>query len=118
MLRKDADGYFTYCGRGDDMLKVGGKWLAPAEVENCLLRHEAVVECAVVGVVDGNGLVKPHAWVIVREGHRHVGGLDRLLSDHVARELQPYKAPRAVHLVEDLPRTHLGKIDRGSLKRA
>lgn len=113
LVSRDADGYFTYQGRGDDVLKVAGKWFSPAEVEGCLLRHAAVVECAVVGVVDDNGLVKPHAWVIVREQR---DGLERELSDHVARELQPYKAPRAVHLVDDLPRTHLGKIDRGKLR--
>jgi benzoate-CoA ligase family protein len=118
LVARDADGFFTYQGRGDDVLKVAGKWFSPAEVEGCLLRHPAVVECAVVAVTDDNGLTKPQAWVIVRESHRGAAGLDRELSDHVARELQPYKAPRTVHLVDDLPRTHLGKIDRGKLKRA
>jgi acyl-coenzyme A synthetase/AMP-(fatty) acid ligase len=117
LVSRDGDGFFTYQGRGDDVLKVAGKWFSPAEVEGCLLRHPAVVECAVAALADANGLVKPQAWVIVRGGHG-AEGLDRELSDHVARELQPYKAPRAVHLVDDLPRTHLGKIDRGKLKRA
>ncbi|HVK70231.1 MAG TPA: benzoate-CoA ligase family protein [Polyangium sp.] len=115
MLRKDADGYFTYCGRGDDMLKVGGKWLAPAEVENCLLRHPAVAECAVVGVADENGLTKPHAYVLPRESRP---GLDEELKTFVRENLEPYKAPREVFLVDALPRTHLGKIDRGKLRRA
>ncbi|MDC0742272.1 benzoate-CoA ligase family protein [Polyangium mundeleinium] len=115
MLRKDADGYFTYCGRGDDMLKVGGKWLAPAEVENCLLRHPAVAECAVVGVTDENGLTKPHAYVLPRENRP---GLDQELKTFVREKLEPYKAPREVFLVDALPRTHLGKIDRGKLRRA
>jgi benzoate-CoA ligase family protein len=114
MIRKDEEGYFTYCGRGDDMLKVGGKWLAPAEVENCLLRHPAVAECAVVGVVDANGLTKPHAWVIPREERP---GLEEELKAFVRAELEPYKAPREVTLAKDLPRTHLGKIDRGKLRR-
>ena len=113
LVRRDADGWFTYEGRGDDVLKVAGKWFSPAEVEACLLRHAAVAECAVVGVRDANGLVKPHAWVIAREAR---AGLARELQDHVARELQPYKAPREVHVVEALPRTHLGKIDRGRLR--
>ncbi len=115
MLRKDADGYFIYCGRGDDMLKVGGKWLAPAEVENCLLCHPAVEECAVVGVPDENGLTKPHAYVLSREKRP---GLDEELKAFVREKLEPYKAPREVFLVDVLPRTHLGKIDRGKLRRA
>ena len=113
LISRDADGFFTYQGRGDDALKVAGKWFSPAEVEGCLQRHPAVVECAVAGVTDDNGLVKPHAWLICRERRP---GLERELSDFVAAELQPYKAPRVVHLVDDLPRTHLGKIDRGKLK--
>jgi len=95
------------------MLKVGGKWLSPAQVENCLLEHPSVKECAVVGVVDDEGLTKPHAFVIPRE---QVAGLEQGLIDFVRQRLEPYKAPRAVHLMGDLPRTHLGKIDRGKLR--
>ena len=115
LVARDTDGYFTYQGRGDDVLKVAGKWFSPAEVESCLARHPAVAECAVVGVTGEDGLVKPHAWVLARERR---DGLERELSDYVARELQPYKAPRVVHVVDALPRTHLGKIDRGALRRA
>jgi benzoate-CoA ligase family protein len=115
MLRRDADGYFTYCGRGDDMLKVGGKWLAPAEVENCLLRHPAVSECAVVGVTDESGLTKPHAYVIAREDRPD---LEEELKAFVRAELEPYKAPRRVVLVKALPRTHLGKVDRNQLRKS
>lgn len=114
MLRRDADGYHTYCGRGDDMLKVDGRWLAPAEVENCLLRHPLVAECAVVGVIDSSGLTKPHAHVIPRE---RKDGLEEELKAFVRAELEPYKAPRQIFLADSLPRTHLGKIDRGSLRR-
>jgi len=114
MLRRDAEGYFTYCGRGDDMLKVTGKWLAPAEVENCLLRHPAVKECAVVGAVDPNGLTKPHAYVMVHETR---DGLEEELKAFVRTTLEPYKAPREIFIVDDMPRTHLGKIDRGKLRR-
>lgn len=113
MIRRDADGYYTYCGRGDDMLKVGGKWLAPSEVENCLLAHPAVKECAVVGVVDADGLTKPHAFVIAVE---RTPGLAETLQAHVRETLEPYKAPRHVEITNDLPRTHLGKIDRGKLR--
>jgi benzoate-CoA ligase family protein len=113
LVTRDAEGTFTYQGRGDDVLKVGGKWFSPAEVEACLLRHPAVSECAVVGVAGADGLTKPHAWVIAREER---AGLARELQDHVAASLQPYKAPREVHLVAELPRTHLGKVDRGKLR--
>jgi len=114
LVARDADGYFTYQGRGDDVLKVAGKWFSPAEVEACLLRHAAVAECAVVGVAGTDGLVKPHAWVIAKESRP---SLARELQDHVASSLLPYKAPREIHLVSELPRTHLGKIDRGKLRR-
>ena len=114
LVSRDPDGFFTYQGRGDDVFKVAGRWFSPAEVEGTLLRHPQVAECAVVGIVDGNGLLKPHAWVIPRAD---APGLAQELSDFVARELLPFKAPRVVHLVEELPRTHLGKIDRGALKR-
>jgi acyl-coenzyme A synthetase/AMP-(fatty) acid ligase len=114
MLRRDADGYHTYCGRGDDMLKVAGKWLSPAEVENCLLRHPRVAECAVVGVVDPSGLTKPHAHVVPRDRR---DGLEEELKAFVRAELEPYKAPRQIFLVDELPRTHLGKVDRGRLRR-
>ncbi len=114
LVSHDGDGYFIYQGRGDDVFKVAGRWFSPAEVEGTLLQHPAVAECAVVGIVDENGLVKPQAWVIPRSPAE---GLARTLADYVARELQPYKAPRAIHLVAELPRTHLGKVDRGALKR-
>jgi benzoate-CoA ligase family protein len=114
MMTRDADGYFTYGGRGDDMLKVGGKWLAPGEVENCLLTHPSVKECAVVGVTDQNGLVKPHAYVVAHESR---AGLDTELQNWVRDKLEPYKAPRQVSFLDVLPRTHLGKVDRGKLKK-
>jgi acyl-coenzyme A synthetase/AMP-(fatty) acid ligase len=113
MIRRDADGYFTYCGRGDDMLKVGGRWLAPQEVENCLLQHPAVKEAAVVGVVDAQGLTKPHAFVIANRRP----GLDEELKAFVRERLEPYKAPREVVFLDDFPRTHLGKVDRGNCGR-
>jgi benzoate-CoA ligase family protein len=117
LVTREADGYFTYHGRADDVLKVGGKWLAPAEVEDCLLRHPAVAECAVVGIPDADGLVKPHAFVVVRETTFDADELTTALRDHVARTLAPYKTPRRIELVPELPRTHLGKIDRGRLRR-
>ncbi|HTQ78350.1 MAG TPA: AMP-binding protein, partial [Thermoanaerobaculia bacterium] len=113
LLVQDEDGYFTYCGRADDVLKVGGRWLVPGEVEACLIRHPAVAECAVVGVPNEDGLIKPRAFVIARERRP---GLEEELKAFVLQELAPYKHPREIILVEDLPRTHLGKVDRGKLK--
>jgi benzoate-CoA ligase len=97
------------------MLKVGGKWLAPQEVEGCLLQHPAVAEAAVVGVPDAAGLVKPHAYVVARERR---DGLAAELQAFVRERLEPYKAPREVVFMDARPRTHLGKVDRGKLRRA
>jgi benzoate-CoA ligase family protein len=115
LIRMDAAGVVTYCGRGDEMLKVSGKWLAPADVEGCLLQHPAVAEAAVVGAADASGLVKPVAYVVPREAR---DGLSEELKSFVRDRLEPYKHPREVVFVEALPRTHLGKVDRGLLRRA
>jgi len=115
LISMDADGYVTYCGRGDELLKVAGKWLAPAEVEGCLLTHPAVAECAVVGRADGHGLVKPIAYVVARESREDLGPE---LQAYVRERLDAYKHPRDVIFVAALPRTHLGKVDRGKLGRA
>ena len=114
MVRRDPDGYFTYCGRADDLLKVSGKWLAPQEVENCLLHHPAVKEVAVVGVMGAHGLVKPYAFVVAQEVR---DGLAAELQAFVRERLEPYKYPREVIFLDALPRTHLGKVDRARLRR-
>ncbi len=115
LVCRDQEGYVTYCGRGDDVLKVSGKWLAPQEVESCLMQHAAVEECAVVGVETEDGLTKPYAFVVCVEGDHE--GLEDEIKGFVLEHLQPYKHPRRVILVETFPRTHLGKIDRGKLKK-
>jgi benzoate-CoA ligase family protein len=114
MVRRDEDGFFFYVGRGDEALKVGGKWLLPAEVEDCLLAHPAVSEAAVVGVPDATGLVKPVAFVVARGAG---DDLEEVLKRHCLERLDPYKHPRRVFTLPDMPRTHLGKVDRGALKR-
>ena len=114
MVRCDEDGYFTYCGRGDDMLKVSGKWLAPAEVESRLTEHGAVAEACVVGATGADGLVKPWAFVRPQPGIAVTPGE---LRAWVLARLEPYKCPREIVVAGELPRTHLGKIDRGALKR-
>ena len=113
LIRRDADGYFTYCGRADELLKVGGKWLAPQEVEGCLLQHPLVKEVAVVGIEDANGLTKPQAFVVATEQRP---GLAEELQAFARERLEPYKAPRAVRFLDMLPRTHLGKVDRRKLR--
>jgi benzoate-CoA ligase family protein len=114
LVRRDVDGYYTYGGRADELLKVGGKWLSPIEVEGCLLLHPAVAQVAVVGVPDANGLVKPCAYVVSRERR---DGLAEELKTFVRDRLEPYKHPREVIFVDSLPTTHLGKVDRGQLSR-
>jgi benzoate-CoA ligase family protein len=114
MLTLDDEGYFTYRGRGDDMLKVAGKWLSPQEVENCLLQHPDVAEAVVVGVVEADGLTRPHAFVVAKGGFR--AGLDAEIVHFVTDHLESYKAPRSVVFMDELPRTHLGKVDRGRLR--
>ena len=113
LVRQDEEGYITYCGRGDDVLKVGGKWLVPQEVESCLAGHPAVDECAVVGIESDEGLTKPMAFVSLKPGQ---AASEEDLKQHVLDRLDPYKHPRRVLLVDAMPRTHLGKIDRGRLK--
>ena len=113
LVRRDADGYFTYGGRADELLKVSGRWLSATEVEGCLLQHPAVSQVAVVGMTDANGLVKPCAYVIPRERR---DGLAEELKAFVCDRLEPYKHPREVIFVESLPTTHLGKVDRGKLR--
>jgi benzoate-CoA ligase family protein len=108
----DHDGYVTHRGRADDAIKVKGKWLRPQDVESCLLEHPEVKECAVVTIDDADGLLKPVAFVVTT-GDVTEAELQR----HVLERLEPYKHPRRVYLVDELPKTHLGKVDRAALKR-
>jgi benzoate-CoA ligase family protein len=113
---RDAQGYFRFCGRGDDMLKVGGKWLSPLEVENCLLAHPAVKEAAVVGFKDAEGLEKPRAFVVLKPGETSGEPLAKALQDHVKAHLAPYKYPREVRFIDALPRSDRGKVLKGQLR--
>lgn len=113
---RDAQGYFRFCGRGDDLLKVGGKWVSPLEVENALLSHPAVQEAAVVGFKDGEGLEKPRAFVVLRPGEPPGAAMVRALQDHVKQKLEPFKYPREVHFLEALPRSERGKVLKGQLR--
>ncbi len=135
----DDHGYFWYHGRTDDMLKVSGIFVAPAEIENCLLQHEAVLECAVVGHDGGDGLIKPKAFVVLREDFRTVSGSDGVdrgsspavregsdnqssseladeLKEFVKSHLAVYKYPRWIEFIDSMPKNDRGKIDRKQLK--
>ena len=112
MLQRNADGTFTYCGRSDDLLKVHGRWLAPSELENCLLAHPRVQEVAVVGATDSSGLVSACAFVVSSSPSTDLA--DELKAFARSR-LEHYKSPRDVVFLDAMPRTHLGKVDRGAL---
>jgi benzoate-CoA ligase len=113
---RDDDGYYHYCGRSDDMLKVGGIWVSPVEVENTVLMHEAVLECAVVGVIDSDGLTKPKAFVVVRPGLTPTDETARDIQQLVKSRIAPYKYPRWIEFVPDLPKTATGKLQRFRLR--
>ncbi len=115
LVRRDEDGYLEHHGRADEALKVTGRWLAPHEVESCLLEHDDVSECVVVGARDDDGLVKPVAFVVAARPRR---GLEQELIEHALARLEAYKHPRRVVLVDEFPRTHLGKVDRRALRRS
>lgn len=112
---RDADGYYTYGGRSDDMLKVGGIYVSPFEVEACLMTHPAVLEAAVIGVADHDGLVKPKAYVVLQSGRQASA---EELQAHVKNKLAPYKYPRWIAFVPELPKTATGKIQRFKLRAA
>jgi benzoate-CoA ligase family protein len=118
MFYQDGDGYFYFCGRSDDMLKVAGQWVAPAEVEACLMEHPAVLEAAVVGCEDADGLTKPRAFCVLKTGAVPGDALAADLRLAVKRRLAGYKAPRWVDFVANLPKTPTGKIQRFRLRAA
>jgi benzoate-CoA ligase len=113
---ESEDGYFTYCGRADDMLKVSGIWVSPFEVESALASHAAVLETAVVGQADENGLIKPKAYVVLRPDTKQSAELATALQQHVKGSLAPYKYPRWIEFVAELPKTATGKIQRFKLR--
>jgi benzoate-CoA ligase len=110
---RDADGYFTYAGRSDDMLKVSGIYVSPFEVEATLMQHDAVLECAVVGKEDAEGLLKTKAFVVLKPGQQVDEGT---LKAFVKERLAPYKYPRFIQFVDELPKTATGKIQRFKLR--
>ncbi len=114
--RRDKDGYYYYCGRTDDMFKVSGMWVSPFDVEAALTSHEAVLEAAVIGKEDADGLIKPKAFIVLRNGFAADDGLFEMLKSHVKEKAGPWKFPRWIELRSDLPRTATGKIQRFKLR--
>ncbi len=113
---QDDEGYFWYCGRADDMLKVGGQWVSPVEVENTLIAHPAVLEAAVVGVFDEENLVKPKAFIVLQAGLSPSEELAEELKSFVKGRIAPFKYPRYIEFVTELPKTATGKIQRFLLR--
>ncbi len=110
---RDGEGYFTYAGRSDDMLKVSGIYVSPFEVESTLMQHPAVLECAVIGTLDAEGLTKTKAFVVLKDGQQVD---DAVLKAFVKDRLAPYKYPRFIEFVSELPKTATGKIQRFKLR--
>jgi benzoate-CoA ligase family protein len=113
---EDKNGYFWHVGRSDDMLKVGGIWVSPVEVESTLIGHDAVLECAVVGVADDAGLIKPKAFVIAAPGVEPTTETAEMLVRHCTDSMSAYKRPRWIEFLDELPKTATGKIQRFRLR--
>jgi benzoate-CoA ligase family protein len=116
MCSRDEDGYFYFAGRSDDMLKVSGMWVSPAEVEAALCEHPAVLEAGVVGRPDAGGLMVPHAVVVVKDAGLVTASLERELQGFVRARAAGYKVPRTIEFVTELPKTVTGKIQRFRLR--
>ena len=114
--RRDADGYYWYMGRADDLLRVSGHWVSPAEVEGALISHPAVLEAAVVGKEDSDKLIKPKAFVVLRDGRSPSDALADELKAHVKARIAPYQYPRWIEFRGSLPKTATGKIQRFKLR--
>jgi 4-hydroxybenzoate-CoA ligase len=113
---RDGDGYYFYCGRTDDMFKVSGMWVSPFDVEAALVSHEAVLEAAVIPKQDSDGLIKPKAFVVLKNGHANDETLLHALKEHVKARAGTWKYPRWIELRSDLPRTATGKVQRYKLR--
>ena len=113
---RNAEGYYVYAGRNDDMLKVSGIYVSPIEVESCLIQHPAILEAAVVGHEDEERLIKPKAFIVLKPGFNRSEQLAAEIKAHVKAHLAPYKYPRWMEFVDELPKTATGKIQRFKLR--
>jgi benzoate-CoA ligase family protein len=114
---REPDGFYRYCGRTDDMFKVSGVWVSPFEVEGALAAHPAVLEAAVVGHEDADGLIKPRAFLQLKEGFAGGPALTLELQKYVRTRVGPWKYPRWIEYVDELPKTATGKIQRFKLRQ-
>jgi benzoate-CoA ligase len=110
---RDGDGYYTYAGRSDDMLKVSGIYVSPFEVESTLMQHPSVLEAAVIGTPDADGLTRTKAFVVLKDGQQ---ANEEQLKAFVKERLAPYKYPRQIAFLAELPKTATGKIQRFRLR--
>ncbi|MFZ3236928.1 MAG: benzoate-CoA ligase family protein [Stellaceae bacterium] len=113
---EDDDGYYVYCGRSDDMMKVSGMFVSPAEVEAVLVAHDDVLEAAVVGAADDDGLIRPKAFVVAKPGIAAGDGFAEDLQQHAKSRLPGFKCPRWIAFLDELPKTATGKIQRFKLR--
>lgn len=114
---RDADGYYWYVGRNDDMLKVKGMWVSPIEIESALLEHPKVLEAAAIGLADGNQLVRPAAYLVLKEGTNNTPQMIEEIRQHMLSKLAAYKCPQTFEIVKELPKTATGKIQRYKLRQ-
>ncbi len=114
---QDPDGYYVHSGRSDDMIKAGGIWVSPVEVEAVLIRHPSVLECAVMAVPDADGLHKPHAVVVLRSGVTAGDSVRSELRELARQSLAPYKCPKTIRFLDELPKTATGKVKRYVLRQ-
>jgi benzoate-CoA ligase len=112
----DEDGYFWYAGRSDDLFRVSGQWVSPIEVESTLMEHSCVLEVAVIAFEEQTGLHTPKAFVVLREGGAGTDELVRELQDFVKQRITPYKYPRHIEFLAELPKTAAGKVLRYKLR--
>jgi len=112
----DEEGYYVNAGRGDDMLKVGGMWCSPIDIESCLIRHPEVLEAAVIGRSDDDGLVKPAAYIVAKNPDVDRDAMSKDLQTFCKSELAGYKYPRWFYFIDDLPKTVTGKVQRFKLR--
>jgi 4-hydroxybenzoate-CoA ligase len=109
---------YRYCGRNDDMFKVSGLWVSPFDVESALITHPSVLEAAVVAKEDGDGLLRPKAYITLKDGAKveDAGPLREALKEHVKQQIGMWKYPRWIEIVDSLPKTATGKIQRFKLR--
>ncbi len=112
----DEDGYFWYAGRADDMLRVSGQWVSPAEVEGALAEYGAVLEAAVVPHRTADGLCTVKAFIVLKTGHAGTPALVEEIQEFVRQRITPYKYPRKIEFITELPKSATGKLLRYKLR--